>query len=141
MKLYEMLHFMGDEFSSLFMALRTVTQRPIKYFMERKERIWELMDVDYPEMRGEKMEAPFFAFFCPFCTFPLRPLLVNCDIWESGSIESLLCLMSHQDDIEEDQLMKNAITAVFFMRALQAANYFERYASPAKRLRGDKTLR
>ena len=33
--------------------------------------------------------------------------------------------MSHQEDIDEDKLMKNCVIAVMFLRALQAANYFE----------------
>ncbi len=49
MKLYEMLHFMGDEHMDIFMAIRTITQRPLKYFMERKDRIWSLLAREHPE--------------------------------------------------------------------------------------------
>lgn len=54
MKLYEMLHFMGDEYMDIFMAVRTITQRPLKYFLERKNKIWELLDVEHPEHIGSK---------------------------------------------------------------------------------------
>ncbi len=55
-----------------------------------------------------------------FCLIPV----VDTDIWESDSIESLLRLMGHQRDMEEKQLLSNAVIAVFFLRALQAVDYF-----------------
>ena len=56
MKLYEMLHFMGDEYIDVFMAIRTVTQRPLEYFVQRKEQIWKILDVTYPEMSGRQIK-------------------------------------------------------------------------------------
>ena len=50
MKLYEMLHFMGDEFIDVFMAIRTITQRPAQYFVERAEYIWPILDMEFPEI-------------------------------------------------------------------------------------------
>ena len=52
MKLYEMLHFMGDEFIDVFMAIRTVTMHEVQYFMDRKKELWKLLDVTYPEIIG-----------------------------------------------------------------------------------------
>ena len=53
MKLYEMLHFMGDEYSSVFMAIRTVTSKPADYFLDRQLAIEEILAMEYPEMRGQ----------------------------------------------------------------------------------------
>lgn len=47
-------------------------------------------------------------------------------------------LMSHQEDVEDEQQMKNAVIAVLFLRALQAVNYFEGVAP--RRGKGDKNL-
>eukprot|EP00094_Tigriopus_californicus_P003674 TCALIF_03535-PA protein Name:"Similar to SMYD4 SET and MYND domain-containing protein 4 (Pongo abelii)" AED:0.19 eAED:0.19 QI:0/0.66/0.28/0.85/1/1/7/0/530 len=84
MKLYEMLHFMGDEYAN------------------------------------------------------------ESEIWSSDAIEPLLRLMSHQDEIEPEVLMKNAVIAVFFLRALQAVNYFEdvmpRKSKTDKRLKEPEAL-
>ena len=52
---------------------------------------------------------------------------------ESDSIEAVLRLMSHQDSVDETQLMKNAVIAVLFLRALQAVHYFDGVAAGAKR--------
>ena len=46
------------------------------------------------------------------------------EVWESHAIEPLLRLMSHQDEIEIESLLQNAVIAVFFLRALQATDYF-----------------
>ena len=46
-------------------------------------------------------------------------------MWNSEDIEPVLRLMSHQEDIDGDKLMQNSVIAVMFLRALQAANYFE----------------
>ena len=53
MKLYEMLHFMGDEYIDVFMAIRTITQQPIEYFLARSEEIWEILSLDFPELIGK----------------------------------------------------------------------------------------
>ena len=53
MKLYEMLHFMGDEYMDIFTAIRTITQRPVNYFLKKKDRIWELLEDDHPEEKGK----------------------------------------------------------------------------------------
>ena len=53
MKLYEMLHLMGDKYIDVFMAIRTITQYPLEYFTDRKDKIWQLLDDDYPEMRSK----------------------------------------------------------------------------------------
>ncbi|XP_059084341.1 SET and MYND domain-containing protein 4-like [Tigriopus californicus] len=120
MKLYEMLHFMGDEYASVFMAIRTITQKPAKYFWQRRDKILDILAMDYPEMRDES------------------------EIWSSDAIEPLLRLMSHQDEIEPEVLMKNAVIAVFFLRALQAVNYFEdvmpRKSKTDKRLKEPEAL-
>lgn len=120
MKLYEMLHFMGDEYASVFMAIRTITQKPASYFWKRRDKILEILAMDYPEMRDES------------------------EIWSSDAIEPLLRLMSHQDEIEPEVLMKNAVIAVFFLRALQAVNYFEdvmpRKSKTDKRLKEPEAL-
>ncbi len=50
MKLYEMLHYMGDEYIDVFMAVRTVTQRPLDYFMERSHLLWRILDLEFPEL-------------------------------------------------------------------------------------------
>ena len=52
MKLYEMLHFMGDEYMDIFTAIRTITQRPVSYFLKKKDRIWELLEDNHPEEKG-----------------------------------------------------------------------------------------
>ena len=57
MKLYEMLHFMGDEYSSVFMAIRTVTSKPADYFLDRQLAIEEILAMEYPEMRGQADRA------------------------------------------------------------------------------------
>ena len=101
MKLYEMLHLMGDDYVDIFMAIRTITQKSIKYFMARKAEIWRILELEFPEMS-----------------------LDSADVWDSADIEPVLRLMSHQEDIDEDKLMKNSVIAVMFLRALQAANYF-----------------
>lgn len=56
MKLYEMLHFMGDEYMDIFTAIRTITQRPVSYFLKKKDRIWELLEDDHPEEKGRWRE-------------------------------------------------------------------------------------
>ena len=48
-----MLHLMGDEYMSVFMAIRTITQHPLKYFMAKKNALWDIMSLEYPEMRGK----------------------------------------------------------------------------------------
>ncbi len=53
MKLYEMLQLMGDEHVGAFMAIRTVTQRPCSYFMDRADALWDIMDLEYPELIRE----------------------------------------------------------------------------------------
>ncbi len=64
--------------------------------------------------------------------------LVDLDVLDPESIEAVLRLMSHPDNVENDQLMKNSVVAVFFLRALQAVNYFDGVAP--KRAKGDKNL-
>ena len=58
---------------------------------------------------------------------------VDTEPWESDGIESLLRLMGHHKDLEEKQLMSNAVMAVFFLRALQAAGYFHGEIFPPRR--------
>ena len=53
MKLYEMLHFMGDEYMDIFTAIRTITQRPVSYFIKKRNQIWELLEDDHPEGKGK----------------------------------------------------------------------------------------
>ena len=53
MKLYEMLHFMGDEYMDIFMAIRTITQRPVGYFLKKKDSIWKLLEDENPEEEGK----------------------------------------------------------------------------------------
>ncbi len=53
MKLYEMLHFVGDDYKDFFMAVRTITQRPIDYFLDREQEIWNAIHTEYPEMASE----------------------------------------------------------------------------------------
>ena len=65
-------------------------------------------------------------------------LLVDGDVLEPDSIEAVLRLMSHQDNVDEEQLMKNAVIAVLFLRALQAVHYFDGVAT--KRGTNDKNL-
>lgn len=60
------------------------------------------------------------------------------DVLEPDSIEAVLRLMSHQDNVDEEQLMKNAVIAVLFLRALQAVHYFDGVAT--KRGTNDKNL-
>lgn len=55
-QLYEMLHLMGDDYVDVFMAIRTVTQHSVKYFVERREEIWAALDTDFPEMERESAE-------------------------------------------------------------------------------------
>ena len=62
------------------------------------------------------------------------------EVWESDAIEPLLRLMSHQDDIEPEVLMKNAVIAVFFLRALQSAGYFNE-VMPRKNFKVEQRLR
>ena len=57
MKLYEMLHFMGDEYISVFMAIRTITQKPIEYFLERQFEIDHILDLEFPEIERESILA------------------------------------------------------------------------------------
>ena len=64
--------------------------------------------------------------------------LVDHDVLEPDSIEAVLRLMSHQDNVDEEQLMKNAVIAVLFLRALQAVHYFDGVAT--KRGTYDKHL-
>lgn len=63
-----------------------------------------------------------FVNIVPTC---VNVFIDESEIWSSDAIEPLLRLMSHQDEIEPEVLMKNAVIAVFFLRALQAVNYFE----------------
>ncbi len=53
MKLYEMLQLMGDEYVGVFMAIRTITQRPCSYFVDRADELWAIMDMEYPELISE----------------------------------------------------------------------------------------
>ena len=64
--------------------------------------------------------------------------IVDRDVLEPDSIEAVLRLMSHQENVDGQQLMKNAVTAVLFLRALQAVHYFDGVAP--KRGVYDKSL-
>jgi hypothetical protein len=47
--------------------------------------------------------------------------------------------MSHQGDCDSPDIMRNAVIAVFFFRALQAAGYFE--GAMQRKRKGDRRLR
>jgi len=112
MKLYEMLHEMGDEYVDVFMAIRSITQTPCEEFMDMADEIWAVLDLEYPELMSEQVLQHIQI---------LLPHLIVDDVasWDSSSVLSLLRLMGHQNDIEEALLLRNAVISVFFLRALQ----------------------
>ena len=46
--------------------------------------------------------------------------------------------MGHQKDMDEEKLLENAVIAVFFLRALQTAGYFDGWLR--RKHPGDKRL-
>lgn len=45
--------------------------------------------------------------------------------WSPSDVGPVLRLMSHSDDVPTETLVRNATTAVMFLRALQKVGYFE----------------
>jgi len=102
LKLYELFEHEGREIFSLFMALRAVTQKPLKYFTENQKEIEKFLD----------LEEPTFPF-------PGRA-------YQSSDYRALCNLMTHVTDIDDDIAVKNSVLSVFFLRFLQTAGYFGR---------------
>ena len=100
MKLYEMFEYEGRDIFGLFMALRAVTQKPVQYFAEKRPELEKLME------RSE----------------PVHPLPGRAYL--SSDYRTLTNLGTHQDDLEDDILVKHSVLAVFFYRFLKFAGYF-----------------
>ena len=100
MKLYEIFPAEDSEMFSLFMALRSITQKPLQFFRESKDDIEKYLDLSNP----------------------VHPLPVRAYL--SSDYKALANLQTHIDDLDEDIALKHYILAVFFYRSLQFAGYF-----------------
>ena len=56
MRLYELIPLEGKEMFGYFLALRAITQKPLKYFLDEKEVFENFFDLDEPlEVSVEKV--------------------------------------------------------------------------------------
>merc|ERR1740137_284381 len=115
LKLYELFEYEEREVFGLFMALRSITQKPIQYFTENQKEIEKFLD----------LEEPTFPF-------PGRA-------YQSSDYRALCNLMTHVTDIDEDIAVKNSVLSVFFLRFLQKSGYF-RMSGKTDNIRGGKNL-
>ena len=93
-----------------FLALRIITQRPLKYFLENKEAFSELNNIDESN---------------------ITEILDN-------DYSAMISMITHEKDAPDSLAMKNAVISVFFLRFLQHGKYFTRYVPEKKR--GDRSL-
>ena len=112
-----MFEYEKTEVVSLFMALRAITQKPVKYFTENQAEVEKFLELDEPKF-----------------PFPGRA-------YNSEDYRALANLMTHVNDLDEPVLLKNSVLSVFFLRFLQTAGYFGRVEASTKGPRGgDKSL-
>ena len=109
------LHLFMNKFMLLkllgyFLALRIITQRPLKYFLENKEAFSELNNIDESNIK-EILDHDYSA---------------------------MISMITHEKDAPDSLAMKNAVISVFFLRFLQHGKYFNRYVPEKKR--GDRSL-
>ena len=97
-----------------FLALRAVTQKPLKYFLDHKEMFEVFIDLDEP----------------------LK--VANDTIHDDSEYQTMMNLITHINDMPECLTLKNAVISVFFLRFLQHGKYFKHYV-PEKR-KGDRSL-
>jgi hypothetical protein len=114
MRLYELIPLEGKEMFGYFLALRAVTQRPLKYFLDHKEMFEVFIDLDEPLNTAKDM------------------------IYMDDDYKTMMNLITHINDMPECLTLKNAVISVFFLRFLQHGKYFKHYV-PEKR-KGDRSL-
>ena len=114
MRLYELIPLEGKEMFGYFLALRAVTQKPLKYFLDHKEMFEVFIDLDEPLKTA------------------------NDTIYADTDYKTMMNLITHINDMPECLTLKNAVISVFFLRFLQHGKYFKHYV-PEKR-KGDRTL-
>ena len=114
MRLYELIPLEGKEMFGYFLALRAVTQKPLKYFLDHKEMFEVFIDLDEPMNTVKDM------------------------IYMDNDYQTMMNLITHINDMPECLTLKNAVISVFFLRFLQHGKYFKHYV-PEKR-KGDRSL-
>ena len=114
MRLYELIPLEGKEMFGYFLALRAVTQKPLKYFLDEKEVFENFFDLDEPlEVSVEK-------------------------VYKDDEYTTMMNLITHINDMPECLTLKNAVISVFFLRFLQHGKYFKHYVPEKKK--GDRSL-
>ena len=84
-----------------FLALRTVTQKPLQWFRDNRE-MFELSKHD--KTSGETKEQK--------------------DVYESGDYRNYFNLVSHHDERKTNDMFHRAMFSVFLLRCLQSQGYF-----------------
>ena len=100
MRLYELIPLEGKEMFGYFLALRAITQRPLKYFLDNKEMFEAYFDLDEPMKLDQET------------------------VFEDEDYRNLLNLVTHINDMPESLTLKNSVISVFFLRFLQQGKYF-----------------
>ena len=98
-----------------FLALRTVTQKPLQWFRDNRE-MFELSKHD--KTSGETKEQK--------------------DVYESGDYRNYFNLVSHHDERKTNDMFHRAMFSVFLLRCLQSQGYFP--DSPQETLTEDEHL-
>ena len=78
-----------------FLALRTVTQRPLQYFLEQRDMLEAFMDLEEPSEVEQEL------------------------VYRDQDYRNLMNLVTHLHDTHESLSLKNCVIAVFFLRFLQ----------------------
>ena len=99
-----------------FLALRTLTQKNLSFFLEHQDTLQELLEQEEP----------------------LHPLLGPGRPYESLDYTTLMNLVTHAANRPEDIEMRNTVIAVYLLRFLQHGRYFSPQV-PEKR-KGDRSL-
>ena len=80
-----------------FLALRTVTQRPLQYFLEQRDMLEAFMDLEEPSEVEQEL------------------------VYRDQDYRNLMNLVTHLHDTPESLSLKNCVIAVFFLRFLQVS--------------------